>query len=274
MKTNYKLGGFLAILAAMIGIFGHFVLFTNWYQIGMAAEAAEPGCEILLKYIHPILADFGIFAGVVFAVSAYGFFSRQNWAFLLSTIAITLALLGSWFINVPYMAAGLPPIYFTLFWPYLIFYFLLMRGVGRISWSVTLLGLLTGLAYITCFMNGIASTSRIITIGAPIFMLVQRLHWVAMIGWGVVTVGIILKPKEWMRVVGLVAGSLELAVGIPLAYATAMNMGRFSLFALAPIISLVLLVLFLWPGMFQRLTGVESAEQQHVETDLSATPAD
>ncbi|MFC1922139.1 hypothetical protein ACFLY4_02530 [Chloroflexota bacterium] len=274
MKTNYKLGGFLAIIAALIGIIGHFVLFSNWYQIGMAADSAEPGCEILLKYIHPLLADFGIFAGVVFAISAYGFFTKEKWAFPLSVIAITFALLASWFINVPYMAANLPPIYFTLFWPYLILYFLLMRGVGRVSWSITLLGLLTGLAYITCFMNGVSSTSRIITIGSPLFVLVQRLHWVAMIGWGVVTVGIILKPKEWMRVLGLVAGGLELAVGIPLAYATAINLGRFSLFALAPIISLVLMVLFLWPGMWQRLTGSTGEAQSVVRQAAAESPAD
>ena len=130
MKMNMRLGGILAIIGALIGIVGHYVLFINWYRIGMSAESAEPGCEILLKYIHPALADLGILAGVLFAVSAYGFFTKARWSFLLSIIALTLALLGSWFINVPYMAAGLPPIYFTLFWPYLILYFLFtsLRG--------------------------------------------------------------------------------------------------------------------------------------------------
>jgi len=274
MKTNARLGGILAIIGALMGIIGHYVLFLNWYRIGMAADSAEPGCEILLKYIHPALADLGILAGVLFAVSAYGFFTKRNWAFLLSVMAITLALLSSWFINVPYMAASLPPIYFTLFWPYLILYFVLLKGVGRVSWSITLLALVTGLAYITCFMNGVSSTSRIITIGSPLFVLVQRLHWVAMVGWGVVTVGIILRPREWMRVVGLISGSLELAVGIPLAYATAMNLGRFSLFALAPIISLILVVLFLWPNMWLRLTGAEGDDQMLVETDLGTAAAD
>ena len=274
MKINTKLGGFLAIIGAVIGIVGHYVLFINWYRIGMSAESAEPGCEILLKYIHPALADLGILAGVLFAVSAYGFFTKARWAFLLSLIGITLALLGSWFINVPYMAAGLPPIYFSLFWPYLIIYFLLARGVGKVSWSITLLALLTGLAYITCFMNGVSSTSRIITIGSPLFVLVQRLHWAAMIGWGVVTTGILIKPKEWMRVLGLVSGSLELTVGIPLAYATAINLGRFSLFALAPIVSLILLVLFLWPNMWSRLTKAEEGKDVQIETDLSTAAAD
>jgi hypothetical protein len=274
MKMNYRLGGILALVSAMIGILGHFVLFQGWYLRGMAAESAEPGCEILLKYIHPALSDAGIFAGVVFAVSAYGFFTKEKWAFPLSTIAITLALLASWFINVPYMAADLPPVYFILFWPYLILYFLFLRGVGRVSWSRTLLALFTGLAYITCFMNGVSSTSRIITIGAPLFVFVQRLHWVAMIGWGVVTVGIMLKPREWMRVVGLTAGALELTVGIPLAYATAVNLGRFSLFALAPIASLILVVLFLWPGMWTRLTGDVVEDQALDEPDKHSAPAE
>lgn len=274
MRTNYRLGGTLALIAALMGIIGHYVLFMNWYRVGMAAESAEPGCEILLKYIHPALADFGIFAGVVFAVSAYGFFTRQKWAFPLSVIAIAPALLSAWFINVPYMAADLPPVYFTLFWPYLLFYFLFMRGVGRVPWSRTLLGLLTGIAFITCFMNGVSSTSRIITIGAPLFVLVQRLHWVAMIGWGVVTVGVLLKPREWMRVVGLIAGGLELAVGIPLAYATALNLGRFSLFALAPIFSLILVVLFMWPKMWSRLTRARKEDEPSEVSTLQGAPAE
>src|SRR3990172_1020556 len=256
MKDKSLLGGILASISALMGIIGHFTIFLKWYQIGMAAESAEPGCEILLKYVHPALADLGIFAGVLFAVSAYGFFTKKNWAFLLSVIGIVLALLGSWFINVPFMAAGLPPIYFALFWPYLILYFLLVRSVGNISWSRSLLALFTGIAYIFCFMNGVSSTSRIITHGQPIFSLVQRLHWVAMLGWAVVTVGLLTKPKGWMRVLGLVSGTTELIVGIPLAFVTATQLVRFSLFSLAPISCLILIVIFVWPGLWQRLTGV------------------
>ena len=254
MKKENLLGAILAIIAALMGIIGHFVLFMKWYQIGMHTPSAEPGCEILLKTIHPLMADFGMLAGVLFAVSAYGYFTRRNWAFFLSVVALVLALLGAWFVNVPYMAAGLPPVYFPLFWPYLLLYFLFMILVGKISWSRTLLGLLTGVAYIFCWMNGVASTSRMITIGAPIFTLVQHLNWVAMIGWAVVTVGLLMRPKEWMRVIGLVAGVAELVVGIPLTIATAQALGRFSLFALAPISCLALVILFVWPGLWEKLT--------------------
>ena len=252
MRDSNIRGGILATIAALMGIIGHIVLFMQWYRIGMGAESAEPGCEILLRYIHPFMADVGLLGGVLFAVSAYGFFTRRKWAFILSVIGLVLALLGSWFINVPYMAADLPPIYFPLFWPYVLLYFLFLRWVEKVSWSRTLVALLTGVAYIFCWMNGVSSTSRIITHGADIFVLVQRLHWVAMIGWAAVTVGIIMRPKEWMRVAGLAAGVTELVVGIPLAAVTAQQLGRFSLFALAPISCLVLIVLFVWPGFWAR----------------------
>jgi len=255
MKRNYRLGGILAAIAALLGIIGHFVLFLDWYVIGMNTESAEPGCELLLETIHPLLADFGLFAGVLFAVSAYGFFTKKHWAFFLSVVAIVLALLGSWFVNVPYLAAGLPPVYFPLFWPYVILYFLFMIPVGKVSWSRTLLAFVTGIAYIFCWMNGIASTSRIITQGAPIFSLVQHLNFVAMAGWAVVTVGILTKPKEWVWLVGIISGVTELVVGIPLAIATGQQLGRFSLFAMAPIACLALVVVFVWPGLWERLTG-------------------
>lgn len=259
MKDRFIRGGILATIAALMGIIGHMVLFMQWYRIGMGAESAEPGCEILLKYVHPAMADAGLLGGALFAVSAYGFFTRRTWAFFLSVVALVLALLGSWFINVPYMAANLPPIYFPLFWPYVLLYFLFLRWVGKVSWSQTLVALLTGIAYIFCWMNGVASSSRIITHGDPIFVLVQRLHWAAMLGWAVVTVGIIMKPKEWMRVVGLAAGVTELVVGIPLTVATAQQLGRFSLFALGPIACLILVVLFVWPGFWAKRVEAPAA---------------
>lgn len=127
-----------------------------------------------------------------------------------------------------------------------------MGIVGRVSWQRTIVSMVSGMTYVFCLMNGVASLSRIITIGDSIFFALQRLHWIAMLGWGIVTVCLLLQiqPKEWLRVLGLFAGGLELTVGVPLAVATAMQMGRFSLFALAPIFSLVMVVLFVWPGVW------------------------
>ena len=200
MRQNEKIGGILATVGALIGVVGHYLLFMNWYERGMSAEAAEPGCEILLKWLHPFITDLGILAGVLFAVAAYGFFTSRKWAFLVSVIAIVLSLQGAWFINVPFMAAGLPPIYFTLFWPFLILYFIIMIPVGKLSWKRTMVGFLAGMAWVFCLMNGIASLSRIITVGAPFFSLVQRMHWFAMLAWGVVTVSILLVLTDDTRI--------------------------------------------------------------------------
>jgi hypothetical protein len=269
MERNEKLGGFIALIGGLMGIIGHITIFLSWYFRGMAAEAAEPGCEILLKWIHPAMADLGILGGVIFLVSAYGFFTRRKWAFLLSVIAIVLSLQGAWFINVPFMAAGLPPVYFTLFWPFLILYFLIMVPVGKLSWSRTMIAFLAGMAWVFCLMNGIASLSRIITIGAPFFSLVQRSHWIAMLGWGVFTVGFLMQPKEWMRVLGLTAGLLELVVGIPLAIITAQELGRFSLFSLAPITCIILVTLLIWPGTWEKIST--SSEKESVP-EMSSMP--
>lgn len=257
MNRNNKFGGILALVAALIGIVGHFILFFQWYVAGMTAESAEPGCEILLKYTHPGLADLGFLAAAFFLVSSYGFFTKKNWAYLLSVIGITFALLGSFFINIPFMAAGLPPIYFTMFFPYIIIYFLLLWKVAELPWSKILLGMGTGITYIFCFMNGISSTSRIITVGDPIFYLVVSLHWFAMAGWAIVTVGILTKPKSWLIPVGLLAATIELIVGIPLGLVTAMELGRFSLFSLAPIASLILLITLVIPNLWQKWVGIQ-----------------
>jgi len=138
MERNEKLGGIVALIGGLMGVIGHFMIFLNWYFRGMAAEAAEPGCEILLKWIHPALTDLGIFGGILFLVSSYGFFTKQKWAFFLSVLGIVISLQGAWFINVPFMAAGLPPVYFTLFWPFLILYFLIMVPIGKLSWGQTM----------------------------------------------------------------------------------------------------------------------------------------
>jgi bacteriorhodopsin len=76
-----------------------------------------------------------------------------------------------------------------------------------------------------------------------------------MFGWAVVTIGLLTSPKSWMRVLGLVAGATELVVGIPLAYVTAQQLGRFSLFALGPIACLILVVILLWPGLWEKWSG-------------------
>jgi hypothetical protein len=255
MEKNQRAGVILGTIGGLFNIIGIFTIFMKYYERAQNLEAAEPGCELLLKYIMPALSDVSILAGVLFLISAYGFFIKRNFAFPVMVIAIILALQGSWFVSVPFMAAGEPPIYFTVFWPNLLLYFLMMKLVGKKSWGCTLIGLLSGMGFVFCFMNGIASWSRMLTIGTPLFFFVQRLSWFSSIGWGIFTAGILIRPKEWMRILGLGAGLLQVLVGTPLAIETAIELGRFSLFSIAPITSLVLFLILLSPTRFQKVTG-------------------
>ena len=93
MNKRHLLGAALGITGALIGIIGHFILFQKWYLVGMNTPSAEPGCEILLKYIHPFLTDVGLLAGILFAVAAYGFFTKRGWAFLVTQVAMVMALM-------------------------------------------------------------------------------------------------------------------------------------------------------------------------------------
>jgi len=251
--VNHQAGWIISTLGALMGVIGHYLIFDAWYFKGMAAESAEPGCEILLKYLQPALTDVGILGAVLLGIAAYGFYKERRWAFLMSIIGIVLALQSTWFINVPYMAAGLPPVYFIMFWPYVILYFLLMLYVGKLSWGRTLVGLLGGIVFVVTFMNGVSSLSRIFTIGAPLFVMTQRLHWIAMVFAGFFTIQTLLKPNEPAWVAGLTACVLELVVGVPLAITTSQELGRLSLFSIAPIGSVVLLIVLFWPRLWKAL---------------------
>ena len=53
MEKNRNAGIILGTIGALMNIIGIFVIFMLWYDRAKHMEAAEPGCEILLKYIMP-----------------------------------------------------------------------------------------------------------------------------------------------------------------------------------------------------------------------------
>lgn len=244
-----RLGAGIALVGGLLGVIGTFWLFTAWYQPMMAAEAAagRPDEEKIVRFIIPLLADIGILAGTCWAVAAYGFFARLRWAWPLAVVANVLALQGSFFPNIPAASRGLPPAFLLVFVPNLIFYFLLLHGVGKLDWGRILLSLFSGMAFVLCFMNGVASTDRIMVIGAPLYIAVQRLNWLASIGWGVFTIAMLIRPLEWQRALGLAAGLLGVVVGYPLGMAITLSFGRFSMFYVAPIFCTGLLAALLLP---------------------------
>ncbi len=252
MKTREnRIGFWLAVAGALLGIVGMFVTFTQWYEPMRAAEmaAGRPDEEVIVRFIIPVLNDLGMLGGVLWALAAFGFFHARKWAWPVAVVASVLALQGSFFPMIPAASRGLPPMFGLMFVPNLIIFVALLWFVGHVNWKILALSLLTGIAYVLSFMNGVASTDRIMVIpDNPLYVAVQRLNWVASIGWGVFTVGLILKRVEWVYVVGLGAALLEVVVGTPLGLATTLSFGHFSMFFPAPILSLLLLIFLLTPA--------------------------
>jgi hypothetical protein len=249
-QTNNTLGMVIASLGALLGIVGTLLLFVRWYEPVMAAEVAvgRPDEGIIVQYIFPVLSDIGVIGGVLWALAAVGFGLRKSWAWTLGVIANVLALQGSFFPMIPPVTRGLPPANALVFVPNLIFFVLMLQVVRRLDWRVLAIGLLSGIAMVLSFMNGVASTNKmIVSGGAALFVAVERLNWVAALGWGVFTVLLITKPRSWVRWIAFGAALLELTAGLPLGIATAIEEGGFSMFLPAPLLSLALLIALALP---------------------------
>ena len=170
MKSNQRLGLILAALGAIVGILGGMGLFVMTYEPYILAELnnlGEEGCDVIIRDFLPIISDLSIIGGTVFAVSAYGFLTDEEWAVSLAVVGNTLCLLAGFWPTIPAMQMGLVPVWGIIFLPNLLIFFLMGHYVAKIPWITILFALLTGIAYVMCFLNGIASTNRMETVAAP-----------------------------------------------------------------------------------------------------------
>lgn len=255
MKQRSKAGGIVSLVGAVVGIVGVFAAFLLSYQPMMDAKVAvgRPDEALIIRYAIPFLSDVGITAGVVWAVAAYGFFRERTWAWTAALIANVMSLLAGFFSMIPAVVEGLFPAFIVVFAPNLVTYLLLVAHVRRVDGRIAALSLISGMTYVTSFMNGVASTDKIILSGDPLMIAVQRLNWVAAAGWAVFTVGL-LKRKPWTKAVGLGAGLMTLVAGVPLATVSTISEGRFSMFTPAPMLGLILLLILLAPAGSRMVT--------------------
>ena len=255
MKQRNTAGGIVSLIGALVGIVGVLAAFLLAYQPMMNAKlaAGRPDEALIIQYAIPFLSDVGITSGDIWAVAAYGFFRERPWAWTLAVIANVMTLLAGFFSMIPAVVEGLFPTFIIVFAPGLVMYFLLLAYVRRVDGRIIALSLFSGMAYITAFMNGVASTDKIILYGDPLVIALQRLNWFAAAGWGVFTVGL-LNRKPWVKPLGLGAGLMTLVAGVPLAIASTIEEGRLSLFSPAPLLAMILLVLLLVPAGTRMVT--------------------
>jgi len=248
MKERTKAGAIVSLVGAIVGIVGVFVAFMLAYEPMMAVEleAGRLDEELIVRYVIPFLSDIGLIAGVLWAVAVYGFLRKEHWAWTAAVIANVISLQTGFFAMIPALSRGLFPVFLVVFLPNLVTYLLLLGYVRQVDKRIIALSFLSGMTYVLAFMNGVASTDKLILSGRPLFVAVQRINWVASIAWGVFTVALLTR-KKWTMRVGLGAGLLTLTAGVPLAVATTLEAGRFSMFSPAPMFALLLLIILLVP---------------------------
>jgi hypothetical protein len=260
MEERSKVGAVIAIIGAILGIVVIYAGFLQVYDPIMASEMTDgrAGGESIVeglsvsKYVMPIVNDIGIIGGVIWAVSAYGFIKREDWAWGTAILANVLSLL-SFFMLIPAMSRGISPIYAFVFIPNIIAFFLLLAYVRLIDPKIIAISTVAGMAYVMAFMNGVASTDQMLSGGSTLFVVGQRLNWIASIAWGTFVVALLTR-KKWTLQLGLFAALLTLVAGIPLGVVTTMESAKFSMYFLAPILALVLKIIFILPKSNTMLT--------------------
>ena len=253
MKERSKTGAAIAIISAFLGIVVIYASFFQVYDPIMASEMADgrAGGESIAdgvsisKYVMPVVNDIVIIGGVVWAVSAYGFMKREKWAWSTAILANVLSLL-SFFMLIPAMSRGISPIYALVFIPNIIAFFLLLAYVRKIDPKIIAISTVAGMAYVMAFMNGVAATDQMLSGGGTVFVVGQRLNWIASIALGGFVVALLTR-KNWILQLGLGAALLTLTAGIPLGVVTAIESAKFSMYFLAPILALFLIISLILP---------------------------
>ncbi|MCF6277611.1 MAG: hypothetical protein L3J16_02535 [Anaerolineales bacterium] len=253
MQEKDKAGTAIALIGAILGIFVIYASFLQVYDPIMASEMAvgraggasiESGISVS-KYVMPIVNDITLVGGVMWTVAAYGFMHKEKWAWSTAVTANVLSLL-SFFMLIPAMSRGISPVYTIVFVPNIIAFFLLLRHVRQIDPKIVVLSTVAGMAYVMSFMNGVAATDQMLSGGKQVFIIAQRLSWLAAIAWATFVIGL-LNRKNWSIQIGLGAALLTLVAGIPAGVAVSLEASKFSMYLLAPILALLLKISLVHP---------------------------
>ncbi|MHA1992448.1 MAG: hypothetical protein ACW981_17800 [Candidatus Hodarchaeales archaeon] len=266
MSDKKLVGIIVGLTGAILGIIGGIIIFILTYEPYMLAERnslGEEGCEVIIELFLPIILDLSVIGGILFALSAYGFYTGAKYSVTLAVVGNTLCLLAGFWPSIPAMQMGLVPIWLTIFLPNLLIFFILARYIEGIAWITSLFALIIGIAYVMSFLNGIASTNRMLLYTAmdtptvhAVFMGLERLNWIAAIGFGIVTIGILRRPeKDWIRVLLIGSALLEIFAGYPIAIASSISFSKVSMFFMAPILATVIILIPLWPTLWERLVS-------------------
>jgi hypothetical protein len=245
LNRESALGFAISSVGAFLGTIFMLAWFVSYFGLQYSTEIARgaPTEALLVSYVLPAIVNIAMAGGILWVLSAYGFWSGRKWAFSVAMAASILCILAGFFPILPWVSSGLgfPPTSIA-FGANLLFFVLLQVYVEPAGRKVIMLGLLSGISYILAFIDGIAGEHYVLTTGGLYYMALQPLNLVASAMWGVTTLALVL-GKGWAKPIALAAAAASMLGGVPIAIASQAGLGRPSLFWPSPLAALLTLAI-------------------------------
>ena len=213
-----------------------------------------------VRFVYAILGWFGTAAGALSVAVLWGFLNKQEWAWFWGAIAATILLLAGFFPTIPAMDSQLSPPTMIVFGLALVMWFG-MLFVGGVSGKIITLTFIAGLAYVLTFIDGVAPISKFqTTFQSPetfvqnqnafwngMYVILQEVSWWGAAAWAAFIFAT-FKQKSWAIPVGLFAATMSMIGGYPMGIYNMTEVGRFSMFLPAPLMSTGLFIYLLLPS--------------------------
>jgi len=231
---------------------GSYVFFHDFPRVLEVVDVAGmESTHTLLGFIFPFLWGLAMVSAVLWAAAAVGFRRGRRWTAAVVAGAAMTGMIATFMPIPPTAGRGhlFPSTLVSSLPVFLAAFVVTARGSLRLPWRTVLLGAGGVVAGLWCFINGTASTHRILDGHGLAYLVAQCPHWILVFGWfDFVACSFAGRPR--VRATGVAVASATALFGLPVAVVDALFLGRFSLFGVSPIWALAILVA-LWVASWQ-----------------------
>ena len=262
MKRNDYLGVAISVIGIFTGLYLFYLLAENYMLVvnGKMVQG-RPDEALAVEITHSMLGWLGIGASGLWTAVLYGFITQQEWSWRYGKTAAALQMLAGFFPTIPAKSIDLPAATMPVFIIATLLWFGIMY-VGKVNKKVIVLLFIAGMAYVLSYVNGVAIISKYQTttyndVWKGMYAVVFAVTWFAAVAWLVFSFGI-LKRKEYVIPLGIMAAVMSMIGGYTLAIVNIMEVHRFSMFLPAPVLSTGLLIYLWFPAAKKLVTEWQS----------------
>lgn len=258
MKGNNRLGAILAVVGILTALLILYLLAETYMPtVEGKILGGRPDEAITVRIVYALLGWIGMAAGALWVPVLYGFLNGKDWAWGWGVVASMGQILAGFFPMIPAASINLPTPTVSVFIIGFVLWFG-MLAIGGVEKKIIALAFVSGLAYVLTFIDGVGAISRYQTsqVSFPIGMYAmgQLINWWAAVAWAAFIYGLV-KRKSWAYPLGLFAASMSMFGGYPVGLTDVFQIGRFSMFLVAPVVSTGLLIYMLLPSSRKMIEG-------------------